>query len=145
MTLATTTTTTADENVKKKVTLHVHHAFLYITFCLFVHYCTTTTWKCPRVLRSSVLRASDRCREGHRFNSSHFFFVPCSWHVNHITYHRVFITIMGVWACSFWQKMKIGSFGTDDGYGSKNVTFKMYSRFSNFVACYIPIRWKCQM
>ena len=24
---------------------------------------------------------------------SHFFFVPCSLHVNHITYHRVFITI----------------------------------------------------
>ena len=31
MTLATTTTT-ADENVKKTLTLHVHHAFLYITF-----------------------------------------------------------------------------------------------------------------
>ena len=39
--------------------------------------------------------------------------------------------------------LKIGSFSTDDGNGSENITLKMSSCFSNFSA-FIPIRLKCQ-
>ena len=43
------------------------------------------------ILRSSVVRASDWCTEGHRFNSCQglrfFFFVPCLWHVDHAICH----------------------------------------------------------
>ena len=40
--------------------------------------------------------------------------------------------------------MMIGSFSIDDGDGSENVTFRMNSRFLNFVA-FIPICRKCLM
>jgi len=38
----------------------------------------------------------------------------------------------------------IGSFSVEDGDDSENVTFKMNSRFLNYVA-FIPVCWKCQM
>ena len=46
----------------------------------------------PRVHRSSVVRVSERWKEGLRFNSSRglsffFFFVRCSWHVDHNASH----------------------------------------------------------
>ena len=41
----------------------------------------------PQVQRSSVVRASDRCTVGHigsiNVGDSDFFFVPCSWDVDH--------------------------------------------------------------
>ena len=44
----------------------------------------------PRVHRSSVVRVSERCTEGLRFNplgDADFFFVRCSWHVDHNASH----------------------------------------------------------
>ena len=44
---------------------------------------TWTLYRAQLALRSLVVRASDRCAEGHRFNCCRgliFFFVPCSWH-----------------------------------------------------------------
>ena len=43
---------------------------------------TWTLYTAQLALRSLVVRASDRCAEGHRFNCCReliFFFVPCSW------------------------------------------------------------------
>ena len=40
--------------------------------------------------------------------------------------------------------MTIGSVSIDDGDGSEKVTFKMNSRFFNFVA-FIPVHCKCEM
>ena len=54
--------------------------------------CHTWTFFCPsssRVLRSSVVRASDRWTEGPKFSSYRelsFFFVLCSWHVTSLHY-----------------------------------------------------------
>ena len=47
------------------------------------------TWpSSPRVLCSSVLRASDQCMEGHRFN----FLFPCSLQVYYIISHIPFVS-----------------------------------------------------
>ena len=45
--------------------------------------------------------------------------------------------------CPAETAWSIGSFSTDDGNGSENVTSKMSSHFSNF-SSFIPIRLKCQ-
>ena len=49
-----------------------------------------------------------------------------------------------MWIFLLMKVMMIGSFSIDDGDGSENVTFRMNSRFLNFVA-FIPICRKCLM
>ena len=56
-----------------------------------------------RVLRIAEVRASDRCTEGHCVSipvgDSEFFFVQCSWHVDHIISH--FFTELKIYHFSF--------------------------------------------
>ena len=62
------------------------------------------------LVHGSVVRASDRCTEGHRFDSCQglrFFLVLCSWHVDHIISH--FFTKLKIYHLSlFIKKVLLG-------------------------------------
>ena len=54
------------------------------------------------------------------------------------------LKFLNLWIFLLMKVMMTGSFSIDDGDGSENVTFRMNSRFVNFVA-FIPICRKCLM